>query len=106
MLDPITLISLLMLQTPTRISITARGEQGREGNVTLLLHISLFPAALGRRDTRRRALAEGGRGAWDAPASRAETPRSAKGWRLLPATVVSDLSRWSLPSPALASRCP
>lgn len=31
MLDPITLISLLTLQTQTRISIAARGEKGREG---------------------------------------------------------------------------
>lgn len=51
--DPITLISLLMLQTPTRISITAGGEQG---NVTLLLDISFFPVTLRRRDIHRRAL--------------------------------------------------
>lgn len=31
MLDPITLISLLTLQTPTRISIAAQGEKWREG---------------------------------------------------------------------------
>lgn len=31
MLDPITLISLLTLQTQTRISIAARGDKGREG---------------------------------------------------------------------------
>lgn len=52
MLDPITLISLLMPQTPTRISITAGGEQGREGNVTLPLDMSFFPVTLRRRDTR------------------------------------------------------
>lgn len=56
MLDPITLISLLMLQTQTRISITARGEQGREGNVTLLLDISFFPVTLRRRDIHCKAL--------------------------------------------------
>lgn len=47
MLDPITLISLLMLQTQTHISMTARGEQG---NVTALLHISFLPVTLWRRD--------------------------------------------------------
>lgn len=49
MLDPITLISLLTLQTQTRISIAARGEEGRRegGNVTLLLHISSFLSHFG-----------------------------------------------------------
>lgn len=50
MLDPITLISLLMLQPQTRISITARGEQGREGDATLLLDGSFFPVTFRRRD--------------------------------------------------------
>lgn len=49
MLDPITLISLLTLQTQTRISIAARGEQGREP-MSLCCFIFSLPVTLWRGD--------------------------------------------------------